>query len=110
MVSPNHCTPSCTILQEKGYTPLVIGAVAVKVNVIVLLIATGELGSSTRLKPQVVLSWASCEPSLYASAPVLVQTVAPLLLKVIEAVNMLPVVTPLGTTLPTNFAPAPNPV
>ena len=103
-VSPNHCTFSCSIFQENAYTPGVMGAVAVNVNVAFAPTFIGEDGKATRPRPQVVLSCGFWEPKRYGLAPVLVQTLTPLLFIVIEAVKVWPVETVSGTLLLTGEA------
>ena len=109
-VSPNHCTPSCTIFHEKVYTPPVVGAVAVKVKVAFAPTAIGDEGNATRVKPQVVLSCGFCDPNRKGFAPVFVHGAPPLLFMVIEAVNVWPVLTPAGTLLLTKVALLPPPI
>src|ERR1051325_9075914 len=57
----------------------------------------GEEGRLTRLNPQVVLFDGFWEPKRWGCVPGLVQTVAPLLFRVMVAVKVVPVVIPLGT-------------
>ena len=56
-VCPNHSTPSCTILQAKGYVPAVVGAVKALLNTADDPGETETLpGRPTRPVPHVVLS------------------------------------------------------
>ena len=61
--------------------------------------AIGDEGKATRLKPQVVLSWALCEPRFCGVVPPLAQGFVPLLLRVSVAVKACPAATVLGTLL-----------
>src|SRR5437667_330226 len=106
-VLPNQVLGSWSIFQAKVTAPTVRGAVAVNVNTAFCPALIGEAGNATRLSPHVVLSCGLCEPNWYGVAPLLVQTVAPLLFIVIVAVKPWPGATPTGTLLLTNVAPFP---
>ena len=61
-----------------------------------------EEGKATRLKPQVVLSWALCDPSLYP--PLVVQVVLPLLFMTTVAEKVWPTLTLAGAVMLTTVA------
>jgi hypothetical protein len=94
--SPNHSTPSRSILHWKSYVPVVAGATTLNVNVFDAPDAIESPEARPTLPvPHIPLSWGFCEPRRYSFA--VVQVFVPVFFMVIEALYVWPLTMVDGT-------------